>query len=205
MATYLDTNGVQRLWSRIQQLVYECRPDVGFKCINDNVETTECFEKAVRSVVGEGGGASFSADNILAGENITLEKSNGNVTINATASGGEGNNFVVLRGTISSVPNRTADNKVYSASELESLGIDDIDNYAVVSVKQSDPFSGGYRYGGMFGTNISGVATYTNSYPLVTTNSNGGLSISVLNTNEATSGTADISYQIVLARIESEV
>ncbi len=118
-------------------------------------------------------------------------------------SGGEDNNFVVLRGTISSVPNRTAENKLYSASELANLGVDGIDNYAVVSVKQSDPFSGGYRYGGMFDTNISGIATYTNSYPLVTTSNNGALSISVLNTNEATSGTADIEYQIVLARIES--
>lgn len=203
MATYLDQHGVQRLWSRIQQLVYECAGNVGYKCINDRVETTECFEKAVKSVVGDG---SFSADNILAGENITLEKRNGNVTINATASGGgEGNNFVVLRGTISSVPNRTAENKLYSASELANLGVDGIDNYAVVSVKQSDPFSGGYRYGGMFGTDIGGIATYTNSYPLVTTSNNGALSISVLNTNEATSGTADIEYQIVLARIESEV
>lgn len=55
MANYLDENGLARLWSRIQQLVYECGCNLGYKCINDNVETDECFERAVNSVVGDTG------------------------------------------------------------------------------------------------------------------------------------------------------
>lgn len=57
MASYLDSNGVQKLWERMKEYVYNCRQDVGYKCMDDEVVTDECFEKAVRSVV-DGGTAS---------------------------------------------------------------------------------------------------------------------------------------------------
>lgn len=112
--------------------------------------------------------------------------------------GGGGWETIVLTGTIASVSRRSASSKSYTSTELASLGINNISDWTVVSVKQSDP-RGGERYGAMYGTDLGGMATYGNSYPLVSI-SNGGLNLGVLNPREETSGSDDIDYEIVLAR-----
>lgn len=41
MARYLDENGVARLWSRIQQLVYECSGSGGSGCSCQSLTTAD--------------------------------------------------------------------------------------------------------------------------------------------------------------------
>ena len=135
-----------------------------------------------------------------ADEGKVLGVSEGEYALIEQSGGGSAHTAVVLSGTIESVNRRGTGSKSYSTSELSALGITDIDDWAVVSIKQSDP-RGGYRYGGMFGTDLGGMATYGNSYPLVTTSANGEMNISVLNPREETSGSDNIDYQVVLMKI----
>ena len=117
--------------------------------------------------------------------------------------GGGGWETVVLTGTIEHVASKKGTgSKTYSTAELASLGISNFDEWALVSVKQTDVVSGGYRYGAMYNTDLSGMTTYGNSYPMVTTSSNSTyfLSIGVLNTSERTGEYDDIDYEVVLAR-----
>lgn len=62
---FLDKQGLVVLWDRIKELVYECCcGHKDYECINDEVITSECFEKAVLSVTGgKGGDCGFSCEN----------------------------------------------------------------------------------------------------------------------------------------------
>lgn len=117
--------------------------------------------------------------------------------------GGGGWETVVLTGTIEHVASRKGTgSRTYSRAELASLGISNFDEWTVVSVKQTDLVGGGYRYGAMYNTDLSGMATYGNSYPLVFTQSNSDyfFCINVLNTRETAGEYDDIDYEVVLAR-----
>lgn len=53
---FLDKAGLVVLWDRIKQLVYECCcGNKDYECINDEVVTSECFDKAVVSAASKGG------------------------------------------------------------------------------------------------------------------------------------------------------
>lgn len=61
---FLDKQGLMVLWDRIKELIYECCcGHKDYECINDEVITSECFEKAVLSVTGgKGGDCGFSCN-----------------------------------------------------------------------------------------------------------------------------------------------
>lgn len=80
---FLDKAGLVVLWDRIKQLVYECCcGNKDYECINDEVITTECFEKAVLSVTGgKGGDCGFSCDTrittLYEGSVVVIEEKDG--------------------------------------------------------------------------------------------------------------------------------
>lgn len=83
---FLDKQGLMVLWDRIKELVYECCcGHKDYECINDEVITTECFEKAVLSVTGgKGGDCGFSCDTRI----TTLYE--GSIVVSDSNSGGSG-------------------------------------------------------------------------------------------------------------------
>lgn len=83
---FLDKQGLMVLWDRIKELVYECCcGHKDYECINDEVITTECFEKAVLSVTGgKGGDCGFSCDTQIS----TLYE--GSIVVSDSNSGGGG-------------------------------------------------------------------------------------------------------------------
>lgn len=116
----------------------------------------------------------------------------------ASQSGGGGSSpkFVVLSGTVENVNNGSTGSASYTAAQLAELGISNVDNIAVVSVKQYNPVDGGYTYTVPFGTTMSGMTTYHNNYPMVFLTS-GSLRITVFNGREGT-GSTNIPYEVVL-------
>ena len=116
----------------------------------------------------------------------------------ASQSGGGGSSpkFVVLSGTVENVNNGSTGSASYTAAQLAQLGISNVDNIAVVSVKQYNPVDGGYTYTVPFGTTMSGMTTYHNNYPIVFLTSN-ALRITVFNGREGT-GSTNIAYEVIL-------
>lgn len=77
----------------------------------------------------------FTPNNILAGDNITILRENGNATISATASGGgSSQEFKILNFTVSNV-NATSE-KMYILTDtmLSQQGIADMFDYEVVAI-----------------------------------------------------------------------
>lgn len=111
--------------------------------------------------------------------------------------------FIILEGVIPNVPSR----KGTGAAEWTAadLGVESLNDVAVLSVAQSiydaignNPIP--YRYECSYGTDLSGMVTYHNNYPMVWISVN-KLYLNVLNWNEATSDTNNIHYQLVLLKL----
>lgn len=172
MSKYLDKDGLAHLWERVQELVATCG----------------------------GGKETFTAKNIVAGDNVTVEVDGDNAIINALGGSGGGNKTYVIDGVCTSVSNGSPASVTYTASQLATYGITDLSKVAVVSVKQTNVNGSGYRYGNTFDTMSSGMSTFQNVAPIVTMNGT-SLSITVYNPDEGT-GTRDIEYEIVLMEKE---
>ena len=113
------------------------------------------------------------------------------------------NDFIILEGVIPNVPSRKGTGTAeWTAADL---GVESLNDVAVLSVGQSiydaigsNPIP--YRYECSYGTDMSGMVTYHNNYPMVFISAN-KLFLNVLNWSEATSDTNNIHYQLVLLKL----
>lgn len=79
-------------------------------------------------------GSSFSASNILAGDNVTVERSNGNAIISATASGG-GSQGITLHEHFATIASIASGATESVDIPIADLGVTDPDTIVVVSAE----------------------------------------------------------------------
>lgn len=113
-------------------------------------------------------------------------------------------NIIVLTGTVTGVANRGGTGLVqWTASDL---GVESLDDIVVLSISQDMVGNVGreHWFGSPYGGAHSGMITYNLNYPFVSVNhdSTPKLSLHVFNWSEMQDGTADITYKLVLLKLE---